>query len=160
MSRKSRRRNRRLATAAAILGGLALSNRGKGTETSNIMPEGGGRDAATMKMPMDVPAPKPIKTKPFEIITPKPNTNLKSIIRSDDGSITKGNMRFPNKEAYAAFMQEQRRNRIGTNRIPGQSIMASPVLNAGGFDIGMKKGGRVKKGFAKKKKQANKMRKK
>ena len=142
MSRKSRRRNRRLATAAAILGGLALSNRGRGTETSNIMPEGGGKDAA--KMPMDVPAAKAIKTKPFQIITPKPNTNLKSIIRSDDGSITKGNMRFPNKEAYAAFMQEQRRNRIGTNRIPGQSIMASPVLNAGGFDIGMKKGGRVK----------------
>ena len=161
MSKKSRRRNRNLLKMASLAGlGLALSNRGKGTEMANIMPEGGGRDAATMKMPMDVPAPKPIKTKPFEIITPKPNTNLKSIIRSDDGSITKGNMRFPNKEAYAAFMQEQRRNRIGANRIPGQSIMASPVLNAGGFDIGMKKGGRVKKGFAKKKKQANKMRKK
>ena len=47
--------------------------------------------------------------------------------------------------------------------IPKASIMASPKLNTGAFDIGMKKGGRVKKtkGFSKtKKKQANKMRKK
>ena len=158
MSRKSRRRNRRLATAAAILGGLALSNRGKGTETSNIMPEGGGRDAATMKMPIDVPAPKPIKTKPFEIITPKPNRNMKSIFVGDDGSITKGNRKFPNKEAYAAFMQENRRPK--SMRVPGQAGIMTGDLG-GAFDyMGMKKGGRVKKGFAKKKKQANKMRKK
>ena len=157
MSKKSRRRNKRLATVAAILGGLALSNRGKGTETANIMPEGGGKDLATMKMPMDV---KPIKTSPFKIITPKENRNMKSIIVGDDGSITKGNMRFPNKETYSAFMQKQRNDRIGVNRIPGQSIMASPDLNTGAFDLGFKKGGRVKKGFAKKKKQANKMRKK
>ena len=108
MSRKSRRRNRRLATVAAILGGLALSNRGKGTETANIMPEGGGKDLATMKMPMDV---KPIKTSPFKIITPKANRNMKSIIVGDDGSITKGNMRFPNKETYSAFMQKQRNDK-------------------------------------------------
>ena len=44
--------------------------------------------------------------------------------------------------------------------IPKASMMASPGLNTGAFDIGLKKGGRVKKGFAKKKKQANKMRKK
>ena len=44
--------------------------------------------------------------------------------------------------------------------IPKASMMASPGLNTGAFDIGLKKGGRVKKGFDKKKKQANKMRKK
>ena len=46
--------------------------------------------------------------------------------------------------------------------IPKASIMASPDLNTGAFDIGMKKGGRVKKTkfSTKKKKQANKMRKK
>jgi hypothetical protein len=44
--------------------------------------------------------------------------------------------------------------------VPKASMMASPDLNTGAFDIGLKKGGRVKKGFAKKKKQANKMRKK
>ena len=46
--------------------------------------------------------------------------------------------------------------------IPKASIIASPDLNTGAFDIGMKKGGRVKKTkfSTKKKKQANKMRKK
>jgi hypothetical protein len=46
--------------------------------------------------------------------------------------------------------------------IPKASMMASPDLNTGAFDIGMKKGGRVKKTkfSTKKKKQANKMRKK
>ena len=46
--------------------------------------------------------------------------------------------------------------------IPKASMMASPGLNTGAFDIGMKKGGRVKKTkfSTKKKKQANKMRKK
>ena len=45
---------------------------------------------------------------------------------------------------------------------PKASMMASPDLNTGAFDIGMKKGGRVKKTkfSTKKKKQANKMRKK
>ena len=50
MSKKSRRRNKRLATAAAVLTGLALANRGKGTEMANIS-VGGGRDAAKMIMP-------------------------------------------------------------------------------------------------------------
>tara|TARA_R100000322_G_C5289923_1_gene152222 strand:- start:4 stop:471 length:468 start_codon:yes stop_codon:yes gene_type:complete len=155
MSRKSRRRNRRLATAAAILGGLALSNRGKGTEASNLIPQGGGRDAATMKMPINV---TPSRTEPFEIITPKANRNMKSIFVGDDGSITKGNRKFPNKEAYAAFMQENRRPK--SMRVPGQAGIMTGDLG-GAFDyMGMKKGGRVKKGFAKKKKQANKMRKK
>ena len=46
--------------------------------------------------------------------------------------------------------------------VPKASMMASPDLNTGAFDIGMKKGGRVKKTkfSTKKKKQANKMRKK
>ena len=46
--------------------------------------------------------------------------------------------------------------------VPKASMMASPDLNTGAFDIGMKKGGRVKKTkfSTTKKKQANKMRKK
>ena len=35
-------------------------------------------------------------------------------------------------------------------RIPGQSVMASPDLNTGAFDLGFKKGGRVGCGVAKK----------
>ena len=46
--------------------------------------------------------------------------------------------------------------------IPKASMMASPDLNTGAFDIGLKKGGRVRKTkfSTTKKKQANKMRKK
>ena len=49
MSKKSRRRNRRIIKALGALGlGLALANRGKGTETSNVS-VGGGKDAAEFK---------------------------------------------------------------------------------------------------------------
>ena len=50
----------------------------------------------------------------------------------------------------------------GAKGAPKASIMASPDLNTGAFDIGMKKGGRVRKTkfSTTKKKQANKMRKK
>ena len=114
MSKKSRRRNRNLLKMASLAGlGLALSNIGKGTEMANIMPEGGGRDAATMKMP-----------KVFQ----------DDIMRGGSG---------------VKFMP---------NRNPKSIRVEGETINPFGFMF--KKGGRVKKGFAKKKKQANKMRKK
>ena len=49
MSKKSRKRNKRILTALAALGtGLALANRGKGTEMSNISVDSGrGGDSAS-----------------------------------------------------------------------------------------------------------------
>ena len=49
MSKKSRKRNKRILTALAALGtGLALANRGKGTEMSNIsVDRGRGGDSAS-----------------------------------------------------------------------------------------------------------------
>ena len=68
------------------------------------------------------------------------------------------------KGLYANIHAKRKRGgkmrKKGAKGAPKASMMASPGLNTGAFDIGLKKGGRVKKGFAKKKKQANKMRKK
>ena len=49
MSKKSRRRNKRILGALALLGtGLALANRGKGTEMSNISVDSGrGGDSSS-----------------------------------------------------------------------------------------------------------------
>ena len=120
MSKKSRKRNRKILGALAALGtGLALANRGKGMEMSNIEVDsgrGGDSSSAMARSVANTPA------KVFQ----------DAIMRGDSGV---KNMR----------------------KIPG--IMVDKPISPFGF-LGLKKGGRVKKGFAKKKKQANKMRKK
>jgi len=128
MSKKSRRRNKRLATAAAVLTGLALANRGKGTEMANIS-VGGGRDAAKMIMP---------KIKMPKIKMPKRGTILgKPGINRMDLSEVDMDYQAPDMSGY--------RN-----------------MDMGLEGFAAKDGGRARKtkGFAKKKKQANKMRKK
>ena len=76
MSKKSRRRNKRILGALAAIGtGLALANRGKGMESSNIS-VGGGRDAASMDTSLKMPNRKmgiiPRKNKNF-LANPKIN---------------------------------------------------------------------------------------
>ena len=122
MSKKSRRRNKILGTLAAIGTGLALANRGKGMEMSNIEVDsgrGGDSSSAMARMAANTPA------KVFQ----------DDIMRGGSG---------------VKFMPKRNPKSIRVEREP-----ISPF----GF-LGLKKGGRVKKGFAKKKKQANKMRKK
>ena len=117
MSKKSRRRNKILGTLAAIGTGLALANRGKGMEMSNIEVDSGrGGDSSSA------------------IARKKA---MEPVYRDD---IMRGGSGVKNMRT-----------------IPG-IVVDKPI---GSFPfLGLKKGGRVKKGFAKKKKQANKMRKK
>ena len=123
MSKKSRRRNKRLATAAAVLTGLALANRGKGTEMANIS-VGGGKDAAKMIMPK-------IKMPRRGTVLGKPGINKMDLSEVDMD--------------YQA---------------PDMSGYRNMDMGLEGFAA--KDGGRARKtkGFAKKKKQAKKMRKK
>ena len=120
MSKKSRKRNKRILGALAALGtGLALANRGKGMEMSNISVDS-GRGSGLRPTVDD----KTTTAKVFQ----------DDIMRGGSG---------------VKFMPKRNPKSI---RVEGEPI--SP------FGFMFKKGGRVKKGFAKKKKQANKMRKK
>ena len=117
MSKKSRRRNKILGTLAAIGTGLALANRGKGMEMSNIEVDSGrGGDSSSA------------------IARKKA---MEPVYRDD---IMRGGSGVKNMRT-----------------IPGIRVEGEPIRP---FGFMFKKGGRVKKGFAKKKKQANKMRKK
>ena len=126
MSKKSRRRNQ--AILAALVGGLALANRGKGTEMSNIS-VGGGKDAASMDTSLKMPKRK-------MGVTPK---RMRSSVLADP-RINK----MDTSEVDIDFTPGV------SKRIAGQSVMADPRLNTGAFDIGFKKGGRVGCGIAKK----------
>ena len=125
MSKKLRKAIRKIAKVgipAAILTGLALKNKGKGMEMSNIEVDSGrGGDSASSMARAAANTPTPV----FQ----------DAIMRGDSG---------------VKFMP---------NRNPKSIRVDSEPLSPFGF-LGLKKGGRVKKGFAKKKKQANKMRKK
>jgi hypothetical protein len=117
--RKALRKIAKVGIPAAILGGLALKNKGKGMEMSNIEVDsgrGGDSSSAMARIAANTPTP---------------------VYRDD---IMRGGSGVKNMR-----------------RIPG-IVVDKPI---GSFPfLGLKKGGRVKKGFAKKKKQANKMRKK
>ena len=95
MSKKSRRRNQ--AILAALVGGLALANRGKGMESSNIS-VGGGRDAASMDTSLKMPKRKmgviPRKNKNI-LANPKINKMDTSEVDIPDGYFTMPTKRQP-----------------------------------------------------------------
>ena len=122
VKRKLKRAIKKVAPIVGLAGGLALLNKGKGMEMSNISVDSGrGGDSASAMA-------RSIANRPEKVF-------------QDD--IMRGG-------AGVKFMPKRNPKSI---RVEGEPI--SPF----GF-LGFKKGGRVKKGFAKKKKQANKMRKK
>ena len=154
MSKKSRRRNKRILGALGALGlGLALANRGKGTEMSNIS-VGGGKDAATMKtgtgktimdnMPV-VPKKKSLSVQP-EVISR--NTGIMI-----DDSGRKVPALKNNKQPYLNRMADKRRldamRAFRSDRAMRGDMMTTPDSIIEGMDplmISAKKGGRIVKG--------------
>ena len=154
MSKKSRKRNKRILGALGALGlGLALANRGKGTEMSNIS-VGGGKDAATMKtgtgktimdnMPV-VPKKKSLSVQP-EVISR--NTGIMI-----DDSGRKVPALKNNKQPYLNRMADKRRldamRAFRSDRAMRGDMMTTPDSIIEGMDplmISAKKGGRIVKG--------------
>ena len=98
MSKKSRRRNKKILGALAAIGtGLALANRGKGMEDSNIG-VGGGRDAASMDTSLKMPKRKmgvmPRRNKNF-LADPRINKMDTSEVDIPDGYFTMPTKRQP-----------------------------------------------------------------
>ena len=154
MSKKSRKRNKRILGALGALGlGLALANRGKGTEMSNIS-VGGGKDAATMKtgtgktimdnMPV-VPKKKSLSVQP-EVISR--NTGIMI-----DDSGRKVPALKNNKQPYLNRMADKRRldamRAFRSDRAMRGDMMTTPDSIIEGMDplmVSAKKGGRIVKG--------------
>jgi len=144
MSKKSRRRNKRLLGALAALGGAAMLGRRRKSQANVEMDLPMSNTFSKPNMADVAGAVSQPKTIASPVITKK--RNPKSIYISDDGSITKGDMSFANKNEYSNFMRKKRKENapLGGLRVPGQS-MASPNMNTGAFDIGFKNGGTVVK---------------
>ena len=153
MSKKSRRRKKILGALGALGLGLALANRGKGTEMSNIS-VGGGKDAATMKtgtgktimdnMPV-VPKKKSLNVQP-EVISR--NTGI---------MIDESGRKVPalknNKQPYLNRMADKKRldamRAFRSDRAMRGDMMTTPDSIIEGMDplmISAKKGGRIVKG--------------
>ena len=157
MSKKSRKRNKRILGALGALGlGLALANRGKGTEMSNIS-VGGGKDAATMKTGTG-------KTIMDNMpVVPKKTNVVKTgdVLGRMKGNVEAGGG-FKGQEKRAAYAQKMRnldadikRNNmlraLRSDRAMRGDMMTTPDSIIEGvplddFMISAKKGGRIVKG--------------
>ena len=152
MSKKSRRRNKKILGALGALGlGLALANRGKGTEMSNIS-VGGGKDASTMNtgtgktiqdnMPV-VPKKNSLSVQP-EVITR--NTGIMI-----DDSGRKVPALKNNKLPYLNRIKDKQRNDMLRAIRSSPDIATTPDSIIEGvpledYMISAKKGGRIVKG--------------
>ena len=156
MSKKSRKRNKRILGALGALGlGLALANRGKGTEMSNIS-VGGGKDASTMKtgtgktimdnMPV-IPKKKSSNVQP-EVIT-----RGSGVMISDTGQKVPAPKN--NKLPYLNRMADKKRldalRGFRSDRAYRGDMMTTPDSIIEGvpledYMISAKKGGRIVKG--------------
>ena len=180
MSKKSRKRNKKLLALAGIIGlGTAMANKKRNASIQANEAKESGFDIPAV---VTTPKKKPSKVYQDDIMRGGKGVkvsrirNPKSTFIESDGSISRGDVStgkkvgidtpgiFVNKKGNitAGGKQFYDKNQYRTrNDKPGmlgdsgftrkKSVMASPDLNTGAFDIGFKKGGRVKGcGIAKK----------
>ena len=173
MSKKSRRRNKKLLALAGIIGlGTAMANKKRNASNSVVEANDNAFDIPAV---VTTPKKKPSKVYQDDIMRGGKGVkvsrirNPKSTFIESDGSISRGDVStgkkvgidtpgiFVNKKGNitAGGKQFYDKNQYRTrNDKPGmlgdsgftrkKSVMASPDLNTGAFDIGFKKGGRVK----------------
>ena len=174
MSKKSRRRNKKILGLLGAIGlGLAATNkRNKAIDTGIQSAEDDkGSDMMEFKEQV-VSTPVSTKTTIMDSMPARPKLNEKSI-RVKDGKVftiegakkgvpskrsgidtpgiyvnKKGNITAGGKQFYDKNQYRTRNDKPGMLGDSGftrkKSVMASPDLNTGAFDIGFKKGGRVK----------------
>ena len=148
MSKKSRRRNKKILGALGALGALAMLGNRKPKQSSVSADSARGSGLR--------PTVDDMEFKETVVSTPVAKPVVKSVpvgrmrgTGSDEAAIAGQNKRA----AYAQSMRAPK-NVMGPfdyMQPRRSSVMASPDLNTGAFDIGFKKGGRVKGcGIAKK----------
>ena len=184
MSKKSRRRNKKILGALGALGALAMLGNRKPKQSSVSADSGRGSGLRPTVDDMEfketvVATPVSTKTTIMDSMPARPKLNEKSI-RVKDGKVftiegakkgipskrsgidtpgiyvnKKGNITAGGKQFYDKNQYRTRNDKPAMLGDSGftrkRSVMASPDLNTGAFDIGFKKGGRVKGcGIAKK----------
>jgi hypothetical protein len=177
MSKKSRRRNKKILGALGALGALAMlgNRKPKQSSVSADSVRGSGLRPTVDDMEFKetvVATPVSTKTTIMDSMPARPKLNEKSI-RVKDGKVftiegakkgvpskisgidtpgiyvnKKGNITAGGKQFYDKNQYRTRNDKPGMLGDSGftrkKSVMASPDLNTGAFDIGFKKGGRVK----------------
>jgi len=145
MSKKSRKRNKRILGALGALGlGLALANRGKGTEMSNIS-VGGGKDASTMKTGTGKTI---MDNMPVKAVTNVTRPNLSRMEGSGPESGVIGQKKRVN---YINRIKDKQRNDMLRAIRSSPDIATTPDSIIEGvpledYMISAKKGGRIVKG--------------
>jgi len=182
MSKKSRRRNKKILGALALIGGLGMLGNRKPKQSSVSVDSGRGSGLRPTVDDMEfketiVATPVSTKTTIMDSMPARPKLNQKSL-RVKDGKVftikdakkgvpskrsgidtpgiyvnKKGNITAGGKQFYDKNQYRTRNDKPAMLGDSGftrkRSVMASPDLNTGAFDIGFKKGGRVGCGKAK-----------
>ena len=159
MSKKSRRRNKRILGALGALGlGLALANRGKGTEMSNISVDSGRGSGLRPTVDDKTTTAKTIQDN-MPVVPKKKSLSVQPEVISRNTGIMideKGN-KVPalknNKQPYLNRMADKRRldamRAFRSDRAMRGDMMTTPDSIIEGMDplmISAKKGGRIVKG--------------